>query len=530
MSYSHLCVARAGDPFGNGRCSVSQQLFAQMSRGPSRTSDTRLLKWAEKRTGGRLPSSAWEQQEFTHFMGGRDCAGVRIVHDDGDTWAIRANDPDKNIAQRIWTTEIVVAAFGRTRAYFSLRLLMSSPEWDPDIQPAVPGVVRQILSKRRLFQGDYSLTPEPWVVREEVDTRWLIDSLVDRTRRVPIIVIAGREGEGTVDAGLDVDSFSRAVLGLARVVVLPAKHTWALTRRFGKSLAVFNGAVRMYRPGFEDRAEPRKHELIFIKSRADAELGAARLQQLVAGLSLRGFRLGHEVLSYAAVRDHSHAVRRERLRSEGATDEARLSAALEEIDSLKRSLDESKTEGEWYAERHDEAEERARVAEAQLVAGAYRVQQLTEQLSARGEDPDSSVDLPHSWSEFAGWCDEYLVGRVVLAPRARREVGNPQFHDVAAASRCLRWLAKEYRERRLGQQGGGDLRVAVESGIRNDRCGGDEFKCSWQGRRVDVDWHIKNGGNTRDPSRCLRIYYFWDEASQQVVVASMPGHVRTGAS
>ena len=47
---------------------------------------------------------------------------------------------------------------------------------------------------------------------------------------------------------------------------------------------------------------------------------------------------------------------------------------------------------------------------------------------------------------------------------------------------------------------------------------------------MPVEWHIKNGGNTRDPRRCLRIYYFWDEDSQQVVIATMPAHIQTGAT
>ena len=37
--------------------------------------------------------------------------------------------------------------------------------------------------------------------------------------------------------------------------------------------------------------------------------------------------------------------------------------------------------------------------------------------------------------------------------------------------------------------------------------------------------HLKSGGNTRDPTRCLRIYFFWDDDEQQVVVGSLPGHL-----
>jgi hypothetical protein len=72
--------------------------------------------------------------------------------------------------------------------------------------------------------------------------------------------------------------------------------------------------------------------------------------------------------------------------------------------------------------------------------------------------------------------------------------------------------------------------IPIEAGVKNTHCGSDEFDIEWQGRTQQVEWHIKNGGNTREPRRCLRIYYFWDDASQQAVIASMPAHRRSDAS
>jgi hypothetical protein len=79
--------------------------------------------------------------------------------------------------------------------------------------------------------------------------------------------------------------------------------------------------------------------------------------------------------------------------------------------------------------------------------------------------------------------------------------------------------------------GGGSLReIVVEEGIRNSPCGEDTYEFDWSGRKFSADWHIKNGGNTRDPSRCLRIYYCFDEQTQQIIVSDMPAHRRTEAS
>jgi hypothetical protein len=58
----------------------------------------------------------------------------------------------------------------------------------------------------------------------------------------------------------------------------------------------------------------------------------------------------------------------------------------------------------------------------------------------------------------------------------------------------------------------------------------DPFRVDWRGGKRLLDQHLKNGGNTRDPKRCLRIYYFWDPEEQLVVVGSLPGHIRTGAT
>ena len=103
---------------------------------------------------------------------------------------------------------------------------------------------------------------------------------------------------------------------------------------------------------------------------------------------------------------------------------------------------------------------------------------------------------------------------------------------MALAVSCLHWLGHEYREARLGGADGHlyGLIPGLDKSIRNERCGGHSFDADWRGTRHRVDWHLKNGGNTRDPRRCLRIYYFWDAGRREVVIADMPAHRRTAIS
>lgn len=492
-----------------------------------------VLKWLQKRTSRHLPPTAWEYGSFEHFSGGRNCLGVRISDDTSDIWAIRADDPDKLVPSRVWTTEVVIGYVPHKNVLLSLRLIVASPETDLSVAPAVPGLVHQICDRTGLTRRNIPLKPTPWLVESDEDTESLIDTILDPVRDVPVLVLSVPEHQpDTYSTSIDALSLARATIGLALVVVLPARLTWKLTDRFGKRLSVFNGAARSYLPGFSEDSDPYGHELLLaetINSPQDANTHKERLQRLAARESLRSFKLGDEVLSFAAVRAASLDRAREHLEKHDAKDTDKLKIALEQIRAYEEDLRKSDEFQLFLSDEHQSAEKRATTAEERFASANYRIRQLTSQLRERGQYPDADLALPTKWEGLVDWCDQHLVGRFSLSARARREVKNPAFADVKTAAKCLLWLANDYRDRRLSG-GDRDLKGSIDGGLSNERCGSDCFIVDWRGTKVDVQWHIKNGGNTRDPRRCLRIYYFFDEASKEVVVASMPAHIRTDAT
>jgi hypothetical protein len=254
------------------------------------------------------------------------------------------------------------------------------------------------------------------------------------------------------------------------------------------------------------------------------------MRSLAASESIRRAQLGTDVLAFAEIRDAGLQLKQQRLEQEGASDSEQLEAAKARIKALESQSEELKGALEYFDDEHKKAEERAEGAERQRDASAFRIQQLLDQLKQHQENPDANITLPQTWPEFVDWCDEHMAGRVVLHSVARRNARSPEFNDVQLAARCVLWLANECRERRINGGDGSLREEAVEDAIRNAHCGNDQFDLDWQGQRFTADWHIKNGGNTRDPKRCLRIYYFWDPATQQIIVADMPAHRRTGAS
>ncbi len=130
-----------------------------------------------------------------------------------------------------------------------------------------------------------------------------------------------------------------------------------------------------------------------------------------------------------------------------------------------------------------------------------------------------------------------LAGRLVLHPRAVRGLRDGSFEDVALVARALLLLAREYRDVQLGEAGANDaFTVAYERlGLRFGRSiarerAGEEGETYFvrlgpaDSERRFLEWHLRRGGD-KDARFCLAIYFFWDDASRQVVVGWLPSHL-----
>lgn len=492
-----------------------------------------ILKWTQKRCGGKLPEEAWEFGSFQYLSGGRNSVGIRIVNKTTDIWAIRADDPDKTVAGRVWTHEIVIGYMPGTEPKVSVRQLISTPEVDAKFSPHSPGFVHQITEQCRLSEPTRDFSVDPWHIASDEDAKRLIDILVDQKRQLPVFVLTIPDDDGT-EPLLDSEQLAKATLGTAHVVMLPNEHTWRLIECFGRQRSVFGGAVRAYLRGFNPQSNPYEHRLVIadlIRVQGGAQQSMRWLRSLAAQESLRRTRLGRDVLSFSSVRKAELSSAAVALEESGAEDSEKLKTASAQIKALEENLAVAEVWEQKLSDEHAKAESRAEAAEEQLRAANFRIQALIEQLKGqRGNKESEEARPPETWGDLIGWCDSTLAGQLSLAPAARKGIKNAEFEDVKLVARCLHWLATVCREKRIS--GDGSLREVIveDGGIRNSLCGGDEYDVDWQGRRYTADWHIKNGGNTRNPKRCLRIYYFWEPNSQQIVVTDMPAHRRTRIS
>lgn len=503
------------------------------------------LDWIARRAGRPLPADAWAGKSFElQDVGAQRTAAVTLQSP--KYWAARLDDADRTVPQRTWITEIGIGIRSPVAVLVGCRLYCVALGANPPYQATVPGFVRQLASSEPATVDGRRLLDAPWMVETAVDVDELADFLCSRARSRPAIVVTEDRDSG--NPIVDDDSLARAVLGVAHVVRLGRRAGFHLTRRLGKEFSVFDGAVRTYRAGFDpENDEPSSHPLAFSRSIAVWENEGAPafvrfLAQQAMWLSVARADLEREVPSFASVLVRSAQEARAAARVAGQSDAELLALASDEIKQLEgRAEDERRTfegllaEAEGERDRALTAAESARSEAASLRA---RIAHLEHALLERG--PIWATPIPSTLDELGEWASVNLAGSIVLLNRALRAAKKSAFENARLAYEALLVLRDFYVPMRRGGainareeylQRLQELGLEESASFAGTRAAeqGDEYFVDYGGRRRELDRHLK-GGNSRDVRFGFRLYFFWDEDTQQVVVGSLPEHLSTRAS
>lgn len=454
--------------------------------------------------------------------------------------------PDKFIPGRTWTTETAVARKGDI-ASFGIRLVVATSEVAPQYVPSVPGIVRQLVDTIGLSRNGRKLRSDPILVDDTASLDGLVDLLLDPRRKNPVFVASLDENEVSgANTVIDVGGLAARTIGIAHVALITGEQAFALTDMLGRSLSVFRRAVRTYRPAMTLDDDPYRHPLaipqqIISWGGQGPESFVNMLIETAARNSVRATDPEADLPTFTKAKQV--ALHQQRNATTAFQDypallalaEDELSEKQREITDLESLLVEEETRRQAAEERRDELESTNQFLR-------HRVVEL-ETAEASELPTRSSTELPSELAGVGEWAEKALSGRVRITGRAQRDAKVGRFADVTLVYECLSYLGREFWT--LKTVGGkaaldaNDKRLQ-ELGIHNEPSGaehllkeqGDTFLVQWgpNGRKRLLNMHLKNGGNTRDPSRCLRIYYFWDDDSQQVVVGSLPGHLDTRAT
>ncbi len=508
-----------------------------------------VLEWMSRKAGRALPVEAWEGHGFElDEVGAQRVAAVELP--ELRYWAARIDDADREVPRRTWTTEIGLASADEEAVTLGSRLIVSARGDNPAYEPTIPVFVRQSIRASAAFLDGRSLPTGPWIIRSREDVSELYSLLIAPKRRCDVCVYSLDENEE--DPSLVIPSANvvyHRTLGAAHVAIITGSAAYYLTDFVGKEFSVFRRAVRTYRPRFNiDDDEPRRHPIAFPQSIYEWKDGGLEGVEafesfLVQNLILQTVAtadLERDLPPFSLVRRIASQSVIEVAEGEGVSEEQMLALIKQDNLQLRQSLEEEKelhdgllTEAELERDAAKRQEDEARSENYSL---KQRVRALESQLQSRGVG-DNVAGLPNDLAELKQWADKHLAGSVFLTNRALRGAKDSEYAEPPLVYQALLLLRDRYVPMR--RVGCGELAARYAEGlaqfgleespsIATNRLGEqeDEYLVLYNGRKRELTRHLKKG-NSRDPRHCFRLYFFWDENDEQVVVGWLPSHLDT---
>lgn len=501
-----------------------------------------ILRWADNRAGHRMPAEARQRKTFEmNEIGSQRLAAVAI--EDPRVWALRLDDADKGVPLRTWITEVGVGVAPEGDILFGVRLICATRGEDAPYARTVPGFVRGIVESGLATLDERPIGVGPTVVDDEASVDALVAFLESPDRRAPVFVFALPERSvDPAETALPTRDFESRTLGAAHLFVLTGPASFHLTDRLGKELSVFRQAVRTYLPGFKRwKDQPYRHPLALPERIRDWPEGGPKgyLDYLVSqtlALSVQAPDREDVLPSFTTIRQWIARTERENATKEDRDDAELLAMALDENHRLESELKELKERSTGLIDdserRADEFAQVAQETKAQNFSLRQRVAALEKRLaSGTGMTRDQTV--PTTLDAFSTWCHENLAGAVELHNRAYQGIKKSVFGDPSLIYKALLLLRDRYVPMRLS--GKSEDKAAYDAALRElrleDSATGDGWKIhreqyvvSYNGRPRLMDRHLKFG-TSHDPARSMRLYFFWDDESDVVVVGWLPSHL-----
>lgn len=512
--------------------SVSSVAFGIGGVEPFERSVRAATTWMRARNEA-LPADADTGRAFDVGGGGAPVARAsQLAFDGGRIWSAAIDDPDGTFVGRTWITEITVAE-RQGEVHFGTRLLNFTRGEDPPFVPSIPRLVRDVIGELPCFADGEMLRDEIKVVQTPDELDRICDLLERPGRRLPVIVLAEAVTRRPFAA---LETLTRRLAGAAHVFGISDECTWLLKRRVGQDLSVFDGAVRMYRPGLRfDEADPYDHPLWLAYPGRPVGDGAPVIARVIASGVAKGttdYPRFEEVRQAAA----ENSITEKKANTSGdelaRIYEAQNGALRDRLETLREE------QNQWLADAERERSS-AEQQIAELRAEMHRARAQNESLrnAIGGGDAAPAQRTPLTdLTEFGSWATTNISPNVWFSPKAIKETErHGQYRDPVELGEALYALDEIYVPMRKHPDG--DLHRAWQErtaalGLTLTPCftrDGDlqrfpEYAVQYRGAKRWCDLHLKRGGGT-DPRAMFRIYVHWDEDEGALLIGHMPSHL-----
>lgn len=481
---------------------------------------------------GPLPSDLSSRVQFESDGGA--VATERFSHGDSDIWAVRFNEPDEGTAGRLWTVELTVGKIGNELLLGS-RLNCFSRNYQFEFDPAVPRIIRTITNQHGYSDYGLKLTSFAMDIENERDVDYLCKVIQNQNRWRPVIVASCDDDGNTL---VDVEGISYKIAGIVHAFKITPQASYLLSEAIGKHHSVFDKGVRIYRSKFSDGDEASRHPLYLRRVLTSAS--SMDIKRIESDIRRDCFRSSIErdglaltVPSFAAIKVAAAKARVNSLNAEGSSWQERFMAELAAREAAENQVAEVFSLAAQEEETRKEIEAERDVYRGQIYSLKNRITALELQIKTLGEAIEPSP-FPDRYEDVSEWVEQNFAGKLVLHPRAKRGLKGAMFEDIRTVCNTLKLLANEYRDVYLGDIRRDEFdkilteqKLDLSGSISEDRAKefDDEYFVKWNDSRRFLCGHIQKG-NSRDERYCLRIYFFWCQEDQVIVVGWLPSHLK----
>lgn len=479
------------------------------------------LAWLSRRIGLTLPAH-WNAggHEIEHN-------GVKLDLEAGQAlFALRLEHPDTQLATRTWRLEAtVLAGAGGVGGMVGLRLSAQDRVESPAPTASVPGLVRAWNDSPGL------------VVADGLAREWQrLTTAEEYAQLQPVLEDLARDGLVWVIADGTDWQIPPPTHGLGRVVELAGDALAAHQRRF---YSIARNTLQQFIP---TTAVPVMMDLT----------AASTVPRLIS-MAIK-YRQRPDTPSFREVRNliRDAASRRPPpVLSPSVVEPTPTPATIPDPEppsiaptrlayhDLQELLDLAVGEKETMQAERDSAlndmallEEELRAARTKLIALQYSAGKPGRASSAPAP---ASTPIPSTLEDVESWALANLPPRVIIADKALRSAAKVEHREVSKiyaillALRDLYWPMRwepsdAARERWLQFLTANRLRCGpIGAAIDNDRYV-DAYQAQFGKRTITMSLHVQ-GSSSRDPLRCIRVYFAPLDEQQQILVGSFPGHL-----
>lgn len=454
-------------------------------------------------TGHSLISSIYEN------------GGERVVR-------IRWSFPDDTDAGLRWANEVRVGQFGDR---CGVEHLISIESVEYSVAPArllfgSPRAIRDICTKAPAYIGKMQVRAEPYALEQEgLDD--LLALLTSDLRRLPVVLLSPY-ARGELNQ-IDPAKLARNLAGVAVVVrVEDPELTWDFADEVGRQLSCFNGAARIYWPGFSKASDPRSHRLFF----------GSWIEQVGPAVAAR--TIERAIFAVAAFR---------------YLPDGRIADLIRRAEAAERQkvLDQKRETGDEFWEDYQQTVDKLREAEERLAgleaenANLRANQQVFFSTGPAGPDELAQADQAEELSfssvadavqAAAGRCKNVEILDTATSAAEASPFQRP--YDIFRALTDLDEIVDAWSRNREEKGSGGDLLQHLRDrgwGKRSSMHISDttrgklrsHYEFDYQGRKQLFEPHITIGAG--DPNSCASIHFIFDQERLKMIVGHVGKHL-----